>query len=103
MILTEQDLDTLSSLARIKISKEEKAKMLVDMQSILGYISEINEVADATNQTEIKGEQKVDTHAFFNIVREDVVTRTTGAMHDAILGEAPSQKNGYVKVEQVLK
>ena len=44
MSFTEQDLNTLSTLARIDILPEEKEKMVTDMQAILGYISEINEV-----------------------------------------------------------
>ena len=94
MSFTEQDLDNLSKLARIDITEEEKPKMLADMQAILGYISEINEVEGSLTQEEAD---------LYNVVREDVVTRETGSNTDAILLEAPSVKDGYVKVEQVLK
>lgn len=94
MSFTEKDLDTLSVLARIDIKEEEKAKMLVDMQAILGYISEINE---------IQGSVTNEKSPIFNIVREDVVTRETGSNTEAILGEAPATEDGYVKVEQVMK
>jgi aspartyl/glutamyl-tRNA(Asn/Gln) amidotransferase C subunit len=94
MSLTELDLDNLSRLARIDIAKEEKVKMLLDMQAILGYISEINEVEGEL----VRGEEDV-----FNVVREDVITHATGSNTDAILSEAPATKDGYVKVEQVLK
>ncbi len=94
MSLTELDLDNLSRLARIDIAKEEKAKMLLDMQAILGYVSEINEV---------EGEPARGEEAVFNVVREDLVTHVTGSNTGAILEEAPATKDGYVKVEQVLK
>lgn len=94
MLFTEQDLDNLSTLARINVSKDEKAKMLLDMQSILGYVSEINE---------IKGDIVKEKEAVFNVVREDVVTIETGSNTVAILDEAPATKDEYVKVEQVLK
>ena len=94
MSFTEQDLDNLSKLARIDITPEEKPKMLADMQAILGYISEINEV---------QGELVRGQEAIFNVVREDVVTRETGSNTDAVLANAPSVKDNYVKVEQVLK
>jgi aspartyl-tRNA(Asn)/glutamyl-tRNA(Gln) amidotransferase subunit C len=94
MSFTEQDLDNLSKLARIDITPEEKPKMLADMQAILGYISEINEVEGSLT----RGEETV-----FNVVREDVVTRATGLNTEAILANAPSVQDGYVKVEQVLK
>jgi aspartyl-tRNA(Asn)/glutamyl-tRNA(Gln) amidotransferase subunit C len=94
MSFTEQDLDNLSRLARIDITPEEKPKMLADMQAILGYISEINEVEGSLT----RGEESI-----FNVVREDVVTRVTGSNTEVILANAPSVKDGYVKVEQVLK
>ncbi len=94
MNFTEAQLDNLSVLARIDITKEEKPKMLEDMQAILGYISEINEVEG----TLARGDESV-----FNVVREDVITHMPGSNTEAVLAEAPTIKNGYVKVEQVLK
>ncbi len=94
MSFTKEDLDNLSALARITIKEEEKDKMLADMQAILGYISEINEVSGDVER--VKG-------SHYNIVREDVVTCTSGANTEALLAEAPETEDGYVKVAQVLK
>lgn len=94
MSFTKEDLENLSLLARITIKDGEKDKMLADMQAILGYISEINEVSG--DVVRVKG-----TH--YNIVREDVVTKSTGTTTEAFLREAPAQEDGYVKVAQVLK
>lgn len=94
MKFTENDLDTLSSLARIDIEKNEKSQMLADMQAILGYISEINEIEGALSS----GDEQL-----YNVVREDVVTRESGASTKAILDNAPATKDGYVEVMQVLK
>jgi Asp-tRNA(Asn)/Glu-tRNA(Gln) amidotransferase C subunit len=68
--------------------------MLVDMQAILGYVSEINEVEGDV----IRGEE-----ILFNVVREDIITRETGSMTSVILEEAPASRDGYVEVMQVLK
>ena len=94
MIFTETDLDNLSTLARIDIAHAEKQKMLADMQAILGYISEINEV---------EGELVLGEEAVYNVVRDDVITHETGSNTEALLDEAPLVKDGYVQVEQVLK
>ena len=94
MSFTELELDNLSKLARIDILPDEKQKMLVDMQAILVYISEINSIEGEL----ARGEEDV-----YNVVREDIVTRETGSNTDAILANAPKTKNGYVEVEQVLK
>jgi aspartyl-tRNA(Asn)/glutamyl-tRNA(Gln) amidotransferase subunit C len=94
MSITLDDLDNLSALARITIRPEEKEKMLADMQAILGYVSEINEV---------EGTLKRGSEDVFNVVREDIITHTAGSNTDAILANAPKVKDGYVEVEQVLK
>jgi aspartyl/glutamyl-tRNA(Asn/Gln) amidotransferase C subunit len=94
MSFTEQDLDTLSKLSRITLTEEEKPKMLLDIQAILGYISEINEVEGNLS----RGEETL-----FNVVREDIVTRGTGSHTQELLREAPATKDGYVQVMQVLK
>lgn len=94
MLFTEEELDNLSKLARIDITTEEKPKMLADMQAILSYISEINEVS---------GDILREEESLYNVVREDVITHETGSNTVAILANAPKVKNGYVEVEQVLK
>lgn len=94
MQFTLKDLDNLSALARITIKEEEKEKMLQDMLSILGYVSEINSVSgDVVKEKEIH----------YNIMREDIITREPGSETVAILAEAPDTEDGYVKVAQVLK
>lgn len=94
MAFTEKDLDTLSELARITVSPEEKQKMLHDIQSILGYVSEVNAVS---------GDQEKETPALRNVFREDVVLHETGSNTKDVLAEAPATEDGYVKVNQVLK
>ena len=94
MQFTEKDLDNLSQLARINVSKEEKEKMLHDMQSILGYVSEINSVS---------GDVKMAKQEVRNVLRDDVVTYESGVNTKAILEEAPAVAGDYVKVAQVMK
>lgn len=94
MSFTKEDLANLSLLARISVTPEEEEKMLHDMQAILGYVSEINEVSGDVER--VKGNH-------YNIVREDVVTRDPGTNTEAVMDEAPETEEGYVKVSQVLK
>lgn len=94
MSFTKEDLANLSLLARISVTPKEEEKMLHDMQAILGYVSEINEVSGDVKRA--KG-----TH--YNIVREDIVTHEIGSNTEAVLAEAPETEDGYVKVAQVLK
>lgn len=92
--LTKEDLANLSLLARISVTEEEEEKMLADMQAILGYVSEINEVSGDVPR--VKG-------AHYNIVREDVITHAPGNNTESVLKEAPETEDSYVKVAQVMK
>ncbi len=94
MSFTKEDLANLSALARISVAPEEEDKMLADMQAILGYVSEINEVSGDTER--IKG-------SHYNIVREDVMTHAPGGNTENVLKEAPETEDSYVKVAQVMK
>lgn len=94
MSFTLDDLEHLSTLSRITIKEDEKEKMLHDMQAILGYVSEINEVSGSVER--VKGSQ-------YNIVRDDLITHEPGSHTESILREAPETEDGYVKVAQVLK
>lgn len=94
MSFTKEDLANIATLARITVTKEEEEKMLHDMQAILGYVSEINEVSGDMERT--KG-------SHYNMVREDTITHPTGSNTKALLEESPAIEDGYVKVEQVLK
>ena len=93
MEFTEKDLDNLSKLARINVTEGEKTEMLSSIQSILGYISEINSVS---------GELTPEKSSVRNVMREDVVTRHSEA-RDLIFKNAPAVEGDYVKVTQVLK
>lgn len=94
MIFTEAELDNLSTLARIKVSDEEKPKMIADIQAILGYISAINEVTGELT----RGEERM-----VNVVRVDVARDDSISNREELLDEAPKRHGDYVEVMQVLK
>jgi aspartyl/glutamyl-tRNA(Asn/Gln) amidotransferase C subunit len=99
MQFSKEELVNLSTLSRVTIAKDKEEKMLLDMQAILGYVSEINDV-----QGEVAGrEVTARLSGLYNIVREDVVTHTSSSNTEAILKEAPNTEDDYVKVAQVLK
>lgn len=93
MQFTSNDLDNLSTLARINIKDDEKEEMIASMQAILGYVGEINSVSGSLEKPE---------EVLVNIVREDVVTSAAGSNTEALLANAPATEDGYVKVAQVL-
>ncbi len=99
MQITKDDLVNLSNLSRITIAPGTEEKMLADMQAILGYVSEINDVKGEIKEREITARES----GHYNITREDVVTNDPGSNTQAILNETPGTEDGHVKVAQVFK
>jgi len=85
----------LEKLGRIRLTDEEKDKAIIDLSSILGYIDKLNELD--TDSVEPL------SHAFpvTNVFREDVVTNSD--RRDAILSNAPAQKDGSFKVPKTVE
>jgi aspartyl-tRNA(Asn)/glutamyl-tRNA(Gln) amidotransferase subunit C len=93
MKLQLEDIEKLSQLARIEISEKEKSELLQELQSIVGYISEIEQVVS---------EKDILTYEHSNIVRADETTNTPGEYTQAILENAPKRNADYVQVDQVI-
>ena len=95
MEITLDLISYLEKLGRIKLTDDEKAKTLIDLRSILGYIDKLNELD--TDSVEPL------SHAFpiTNVYREDIVTNTD--RRDAILSNAPAQKDGCFKVPKTVE
>ena len=77
MQITEELIDYLQKLGRIRLSEEDRQKTMKDLSSIMGYIDKLNEL-DTTGVEPL-------SHVFgrTNVVREDEVTN--GDMRDKII------------------
>ncbi|MBU0998984.1 Asp-tRNA(Asn)/Glu-tRNA(Gln) amidotransferase subunit GatC [Patescibacteria group bacterium] len=93
-----KDVENLANLARIELTEEEKSELLHDMDSILGYIKQIEEV-------------KVDVqHSGLNIIncnvwREDlpvVVDGEESFSKEFITEQFPDSQDGFLKVKNIL-
>lgn len=91
--MTEQDIEKLAELAKIRIPEGKAQGFLNDFESILGYVKQIEGV-------EI-GEVK---ESFFlkNILRADANPHETGVLSEALLAAAPETHDGFVKVNKIL-
>ena len=93
-MIEKKDVEKLAELSRIDISEDEKKMFIKDFDAILGYVSEIQKVSAL--------EPKPQAGKLRNIMREDENPHKSGEFTKAILEEAPSVKNGYVKVKKIL-
>ena len=90
MEITEELVDYLQKLGRIRLSEEDRQKTMKDLGSIMGYIDKLNEL-DTTGVEPL-------SHVFgrANVVREDVVTN--GDMKDKIIANASRKDDDTILV-----
>jgi aspartyl-tRNA(Asn)/glutamyl-tRNA(Gln) amidotransferase subunit C len=88
------DIEKLAELARIDLSEEEKTSFVKDIDSILAYVGQIQEVAGTTTGT--------DTMSQVNVLREDENPHQSGIFTDAIIKGAPEKEGRYIKVKKIL-
>lgn len=90
-----KDIERLAELARIKMSTKEMEAMRKDMDSILGYVGQIQEVAANADSEPKAGILR-------NVMRGDDHPHEPGIHSEVLLAEAPSRNGQYFKVKKVL-
>ena len=93
--ISSETMDYVGILAKLELSLEEKEAARHDMERMLDYIDQLNELD--TSQAEPL------SHVFpvNNVFREDVVTN--GDEREKILKNAPEQKDGAFKVPKTVE
>ena len=92
-MITTQEIKHLADLARIEMTDTEAEKMTNDVDSILEYVGQIKEVSGDSAQTVPK---------LRNVMREDITTNKPGEYTEALLQNAPSREENYLKVKKIL-
>ena len=93
--ITDETIEYVGILAKLKLSEEEKIQAKDDMQKMLDYI-------DKLDQLDTKGVEPM-SHVFpvHNVFREDVVTNTDD--RKAMLANAPEAKDGQYQVPKTVE
>ena len=93
-MITTTDIQNLADLARIKIENNEANSLASEIDYILRYVSQIeNMKADGGLEVSIQR----------NIVREDVVIHDSSQYTDDILKNAPAREGNLLKVKKILQ
>lgn len=90
-----KDIEHLAKLSRIAVTDEEADALAKDITSILGYVSDIEEITGSKEE-----EKKVG--ALFNVMREDANPHEPGIYTEDLLNLAPERDGRYVKVKKIL-
>ncbi len=93
--ITDETIDYVGILAKLKLSEQEREDAKADMQKMLDYIEKLNELDTA-------GVEPM-THVFpvKNVFREDVVVN--GDDREQMLANAPEQRDGQYQVPKTVE
>lgn len=95
MKITENDVKVVASLSRLKISDEESAEVIAQLDKILTYVDNLQAVDTS------KIEPTTYALPMQNIFRADEVKPSL--KRELALSNAPMQDDGYFKVPRVLE
>lgn len=94
MALTKNEVEHIATLARLKLSEEEKTEYAKQLSGILDYFGKLNEVdtKDVEETSQVTG--------LLNVMREDEIEEFS-APQDIV--ECASEKSdGFIKVPKIL-
>ena len=94
-VISDEMIEYVGILAKLELSDEEKEQAKQDMDRMLDYIDQLNEL-------DTSGVEPM-SHVFpvENVFREDVVTN--GDDRDEMLANAPESKDGAFKVPKTVE
>jgi len=90
-----KDIEKLAKLARIKLDEDEKARLLKEIDPILNYVAQIQEVSSKGDNAKKAGNVK-------NVMRDDEALNKTGQFTDVLIADMPESKDGFLKVKKIL-
>jgi aspartyl-tRNA(Asn)/glutamyl-tRNA(Gln) amidotransferase subunit C len=95
-MISKEEVEHIAGLARIELTVKEKDKMTKELGAILGYVDKLKEV-------DTEGVEPI-AHitGLTDVFRGDDNPREPDAENiKRLMGQAPSEKDGYVKVKSV--
>jgi aspartyl-tRNA(Asn)/glutamyl-tRNA(Gln) amidotransferase subunit C len=111
MEVTEKDVAYVAALANLELSAADRAGMVRDLNSILGYIDRLNEL-DTSNiepMVQVSGRYGVDesrqgSERFAYATREDVVEGLRKSLpQEVAVGNAPDSDGTFFRVPKVIE
>jgi aspartyl-tRNA(Asn)/glutamyl-tRNA(Gln) amidotransferase subunit C len=111
MKVTEKDVAYVAELGNLELSATERTRMVRDLNSILGYVENLNEL-DTSNVLPMAqvsdrygvDESKKGSERFAYASREDIKEGLRKSLpHDAALANAPESDGTFFKVPKVIE
>jgi len=102
--VTLEDVERVAELARLELAPDERAHMLHDLNAILDYVAELNEldtigVAPLAQVSDLLGEAS--TGSAVSVLRGDVLVPSLERA--AVMPQAPETDGAFFKVPKVIE
>lgn len=107
MKVTDKDVQYVEDLANLELTADERTRMVRDLNSILDYIDQLNELdTENVERAQISDRYGIDasktgTARFAYAMREDVTLPSLP--HEAALQNAPESDGTFFKVPKVIE
>jgi aspartyl-tRNA(Asn)/glutamyl-tRNA(Gln) amidotransferase subunit C len=98
--VTVEDVERVAELAHLELALEEKPRMVRDLNAILDYVAELNEL-DTTGVAPLAQVTELDGAGGAGTSRPD--TRELSLDRQAVMQEAPESDGRFFKVPRVIE
>ena len=98
--VTVEDVGRVAELANLELTQQESAGMLKDLNAILDYVAELNEL-DTTGVTPLAQVSELSDGTATNTLRADVVVPCLDRA--IVMHEAPETDGAFFKVPKVIE
>lgn len=93
--MTKEEILHLGALSRVRLSEAETEKFPTEIDSILGYVSKVNDIVAAADLTKKVG-------AVHNIFRSDEIGNEPGSYSESLQAAFPDREGAYLRVKKIL-
>jgi len=98
--VTEKDVAYVAELANLELTPEERARMVGDLNSILGHIQMLNELGTSN----VEPMAQVSVRSKDGAMREDILEGLRKSLsHDVALANAPETDGTFFEVPKVIE
>lgn len=98
--VTVEDVKRVAELAHLELKAEETARMLTDLNAILDYVAELNEL-DTTGVAPLAQVSELGSAAGANTLRADELVASLD--RGKVMAEAPESDSVFFKVPKVIE
>lgn len=99
-MITIEDIQKLSELARINIAPQEQESLRTEIESILGYVDQIKKAS--ASESVMNEKPTIKSGDLHNVMREDSEPHMPSEFTEKILANAPAREGNYLKVKKIL-